>query len=125
MRRIRLIASLVILVGMLVAPVSAQAAGLLPDCSGSGSESAVCKDQTTKNPLVGPDGILLKAAEFISILAGIAAVIMIIIAGLQFVTSSGDPAKTQSAKNMIIYALIGLVVIALAGSAISFVLSRL
>lgn len=44
-------------------------------------------------------------------IAGIIAVIVIIIAGITYVTSSGDPNKTTKAKNQILYAAIGIMVI--------------
>ena len=127
MRRLRSFVLLMALLGTLLVPVSTQAAGLFPDvCSGgSASQSAVCKDQTTQNPLTGPNGTLMKVTQLIAVLAGIIAVIVIIIAGLQYVMSGGDSAKIGAAKNTIIYVLIGLVVIALAGSIVSFVLSRI
>lgn len=46
--------------------------------------------------------------------AGVAAVIVIIVAGFFFVTSHGDPNLVTRAKNAIIGAVIGLVVIFLA-----------
>lgn len=47
-------------------------------------------------------------------LAGIIAVIIIIVAGFMYVTSSGDAAKVTKAKNAILYAVIGLVITILA-----------
>lgn len=46
--------------------------------------------------------------------AAVIAVIFIIIAGIKFVTSSGDEKKLASAASTITYAIIGLVVTALA-----------
>jgi hypothetical protein len=46
--------------------------------------------------------------------AGVSAVIVIIVAGFFFVTSHGDPALVTRAKNAIVGAVIGLVVIFLA-----------
>src|SRR3977135_2062010 len=100
MRRIRSFVLLAALLGTLLLPVQVQAYGLFPDaCSGDASKSAVCQNHTSENPLVGPNGLLLKIAQFVAVLAGIAAVIVIILSGLQYVTSGGDPAKTQAAKN--------------------------
>lgn len=126
MRRVCLLLSLLVLLGGLMAPVPALAAGAADVCTGgAASESAFCKDQTTENPLTGPNGVLLKVVQLIAVLAGIAAIIVIVVSGLQFVLSSGDPAKTQAAKSTLVYALVGLVVIALSGTIVSFVLSRL
>lgn len=53
--------------------------------------------------------------------AGIVAVIVIIIAGYIYVTSDGDAARVKQAKNAIIYAVVGLVVIILAFSITAFI----
>jgi cation transporter-like permease len=44
-------------------------------------------------------------------LAGIAAFIMLIVGGFQYLTAGGDPKKTQAAGNVITYAIFGLVVV--------------
>ncbi|MGB9706522.1 MAG: hypothetical protein ACPLXP_00395 [Microgenomates group bacterium] len=41
-------------------------------------------------------------------LAGIAVFIMLIIGGFQYLTSGGDPKATESAKNTLTYAILGL-----------------
>lgn len=41
---------------------------------------------------------------------GIAAVVVIIIAGFMYVTSNGDSGKLEQAKNTILYAVVGLLV---------------
>jgi len=52
--------------------------------------------------------------NILSIILGIIAVIMIIISGLKYVTSGGDASSVSSAKNTLIYSLVGLVVAAMA-----------
>lgn len=44
-------------------------------------------------------------------LAGIAAFIMLIVGGFQFLTAGGDPKKTQAAGSTITYAIFGLVAV--------------
>ena len=46
---------------------------------------------------------------------------MVVIGGLSYVTSAGNPEKTASAKKRIIYALAGLLIAALAWTITSFV----
>lgn len=53
-------------------------------------------------------------------LAGGIALIVITLAGLKYVLSQGNPQETANAKNTILYALIGLVVSALAYSIVTF-----
>lgn len=62
--------------------------------------------------------------NIVSIIVGIAAVIMLVISGLRYVTSAGDSNQITSAKHTLIYALVGLVVVALAQAIVKFVLNR-
>ena len=56
--------------------------------------------------------------------AGIIAVIVVIIAGINYSLSSGDPAKTASAKNAILYSVIGLVIIASAIAITGYIIGK-
>ena len=56
---------------------------------------------------------------------GFVAVVVIILGGVQYTTSSGDPAKVKKAKDTILYGIIGLVVALLAYAIVNFVLSSL
>lgn len=56
-------------------------------------------------------------------LAGIAAVILLTIAGYQMITSQGNPDKLKEAKEMITNAIIGLVFILLSVSILLFLTS--
>lgn len=57
-------------------------------------------------------------------IAGIVAVIVIIIAGFFYVTSQGKPANVTKAKDAILYSVIGIVVIMLAFVITQFVVGR-
>ena len=57
-------------------------------------------------------------------LIGFIAVVMIIVGGLQYTTSSGDTSKVAKAKNTIMYGVIGLVVALLAFAIVNFVLGN-
>lgn len=54
-------------------------------------------------------------------LAGVVALIVILLASLKYVTSRGEPAAVAKAKNTIVYAVIGLVIAGSAFSIVSFV----
>lgn len=58
-------------------------------------------------------------------LLGSIAVIIIIIAGFQYVLSQGSPEKTSKAKNTILYAVIGLVVCVSGVTIVNFVTGKL
>lgn len=60
--------------------------------------------------------------QLLSIAAGIIAVIMIIISGLKYITSQGDSNAISSAKNSLIYAIIGIVIVVFAQVLVQFVL---
>lgn len=61
--------------------------------------------------------------NIISLIVGIAAVIMIVIGGFKFVTSGGDSNAVKSARSTIIYAIVGLIVVLLAQVIVRFVLN--
>lgn len=106
-----------------------QAANVLnPVCNNpeATSQPTVCKGaQSTGNPLLGPDGVLTKAVNIIALVVGVTAVFVIIIAGLRFITSGGDSAKASSARQAVIYALVGLVVAVLSKTIVTFVLDKI
>ena len=54
---------------------------------------------------------------------GAVSVIMLIIGGFRYVTSQGDQTQVQSAKNTILYSVVGIVVAILAYAAVNFVIS--
>lgn len=59
-----------------------------------------------------------------SFIVGVIAVIMIIVGGFKYITSGGESSNVGSAKNTILYAIIGLVVVALAQVVVKFVLQK-
>ena len=69
-------------------------------------------------------GIVTTIVNVFSIVVGIVAVIMIIVGGFKYITSGGDSGNITSAKNTIVYAVIGLVIVALAQFVVQFVLNR-
>ena len=52
--------------------------------------------------------------NILSIVVGIVAVIMIIYGGFRYITSGGESGNVQSAKNTLLFAIVGLVIVALA-----------
>jgi hypothetical protein len=70
------------------------------------------------------DSILEIALNLLSLVAGVIAVIMIIIAGIKFLTSQGDPAKVASARNTVIYAIVGIIIVAMSQIIVRFVIDR-
>jgi hypothetical protein len=56
--------------------------------------------------------------------AGIVAVIAIIIGGIRYASANGDSGQIQAAKNTILYAVVGLVVIIMAAAITQFVIQN-
>lgn len=59
----------------------------------------------------------------VSYLVGAIAVLMIIVGGFRYVTSSGNSEALKNARNTIVYALVGLIVVAFAQVIVHFTLS--
>lgn len=121
---VKILAVAALLTVMLV-PATAGAADIQSSlCSGadltvSGSGCSDAGDATGK-----VNGLITLIINIFSIVVGVVAVIMIIIGGLKYITSSGDSNNVTSAKNTILYAIIGLVVVALAQFIVQFVLAK-
>lgn len=79
---------------------------------------------TTSNAESSVNNILTLVINIFSVVVGIIAVIMIIIGGIRFVLSGGDSANVTSARNTILYAIVGLVIVALAQILVRYVLNR-
>jgi hypothetical protein len=67
-------------------------------------DSVICKSQN--DSIKTTVGAIVNTLIF---LTGLAAVIVIIIGGLRYTTSAGNEKSIEEAKNMILYAVIGLV----------------
>lgn len=72
----------------------------------------------------GVQKTITNVVNLFSLIVGIVAVIMIIVAGLMFITAGGDSGKVANARNTILYAAVGLVVVALAQTIVRFVLNK-
>jgi hypothetical protein len=83
------------------------------------ADTAPCKEQDA-----GLQGIVKTVVNILTVIVGIAAVVMIIVAGLRYITSGGKQESVTAAKNTILYAVVGLVIVALAQIIVRFVLTR-
>lgn len=70
------------------------------------------------------NNLIRTVINILSIVVGVVAVIMIIIGGLRYIISGGDSGNVTAAKNTILYALVGLVIVALAQIIVRFVLGN-
>lgn len=67
-------------------------------------------------------GLAKNVVNIFSVIVGIIAVIMIIFGGFKYITSGGDSGNVSGAKNTLIYAIVGLIIVALAQFIVHFVL---
>lgn len=86
------------------------------------TDSGTCPTNTSSTSDV--NNAVALALNLFSAVVGIIAVVMIIIGGIKYITSGGDSGNVTSAKNTILYAIIGLVVVALSQVIVRFVLAR-
>ncbi len=112
--------------GLVPATVGAQADIQRNLCGGAQNLSfseggAACDEGDSEERL---DNLITQVINIFSIVVGVISVIMIIIGGFKYITSGGDSGNVSSAKNTIVYAIIGLVIVALAQFIVRFVLDR-
>jgi predicted permease len=67
--------------------------------------------------------VAARIVNIFSLIVGIVAVIMIIYGGFRYITSGGDSGRVGTAKNTLIYAIIGLIIVALAQFIVHYVLT--
>lgn len=91
----------------------------IPKCKDD-TNAAICQ---TKTGLIS--GILQSVINTMIFLAGSIAVIMVVVGGIRYITSDGDPGAATKAKNTIIYALVGVVVAIMSYSIVNFVIDRI
>lgn len=68
--------------------------------------------------------VIKAVVQVLSVVLGVAGVIMVIISGFRYITSGGDSGSVSSAKRTLIYALVGLAVAALAQFLVHFVINN-
>ncbi len=78
-------------------------------------------DCVSSGGCVTPDIMITNLIEWVIGIAGIVSVAFVVYGGIMYVTSAGDTGKLKKAKDMIVYALIGLVIVALAQAITAFV----
>jgi len=61
------------------------------------------------------------ALNLVFMLAASIAVLMIVIGGLRYILAHGDPSAVAQARNSMLYALVGLIIIMVAFSIVTFV----
>ena len=86
------------------------------------SSSAACQDLSKQD---GLSNILKNATNIVLFIAGALAVIMIIYGSIRFMTAHGNEKQVESARLIVTYSVIGLIIAILAYALVNFVLSNL
>ncbi len=112
----------------MLAPVAVHAAADVKGnlCSGAnltvGSPAEACDEGGSADTTI--NNLLTDIINIVSLVVGVVAVIMIIIGGLKYILSGGDSGNVTSAKNTVLFAIVGLVIVALAQFIVRFVIAR-
>jgi hypothetical protein len=100
------------------------------DCS-KAPDSTVCNENSGKDPLTGNNGVLADVTKVIAFIAGVAAIIVILMSAMRFALSGSDistnsrtDTDVESARHTLVNALIGLAIIVMARQLILFVLGK-
>ena len=88
------------------------------------TSSAVTISDCSESQGTGFDSLMKRVINIFSVVVGSVSVIMIIIGGFRYIISGGDSAGVSSAKNTILYAIVGLVIVLFAQVIVRFVLSN-
>jgi hypothetical protein len=112
------VSSLFVLATLPTSFVLAQDAGdavcdTLGQASGNSCETVDESGASIQNVIEG-------GLNLLSYVAGIATVIMVIIAGVKYLTSQGDSNSVANAKSTLLYALIGIIIVLLSQTIIFF-----
>lgn len=96
----------------------------------SGQQPGVCQDNKAAQAggeriLFGPTGILTRVVNIFSLVLGAAAVIVLFIASIRFITSNSDPATIAASRMTVIMAVVGLLTASLAQVVVRLVLSKI
>lgn len=126
-RKIKLTVAAVVVsfaVALVATPVrsSAETSASQAVCDSLGASGEVGGTCTTSGS--GINNVLKTLLNILSFVAGVIAVIMIILAGIRFVTSQGESQSISAARNTVIYAVIGIIIVLLAQIIVRVVLSQ-
>lgn len=108
---------------LMPAVVYAQTAASEAICEGvnDGSGATSCTDTTSGTAV---SNVIKGAIRIFQAIIGIISVFTILLAGMNYITSGGDAGKTKTARERIMYAVIGLVIVGLAEIIVQFALNR-
>lgn len=86
-----------------------------------GANAARGADQVSD--LFGATGILTTITNVLLFVVGAISVVMVIVGGFRYVVSGGNTANVTTAKNTILYAVVGLIIAIMAYALVNFVIT--
>lgn len=89
-------------------------------CVKTGSESV----DTSSSRATNVEQVTKIIANTLLFIVGIVAVIMLIISGLKYIASNGDTNQVKSAKDTILYTVVGVIVSIIAYAVVQFIIDR-
>jgi hypothetical protein len=127
----RTIATILTVLALALMPVGVFGAAASADCptassantpqsqvlSSVGEAGGNCSEDQVTNTISA-------AVNILSYVAGVAAIIMLILSGFRYITSGGDSSKVAAAKNTLVYALVGIVIAVLAQVLVRYVITQ-
>ncbi len=73
--------------------------------------------------ITAPGGLVTTIVNIITYVAGVIVIFMIIFAGFRYITSTGDANKVNSAKNTLLYAIVGIIIIVMAQVIVHYIIN--
>lgn len=106
--------------GLAAVPTTVSAATVIGDACKADDTSVLCKNQNAS-----ATDMVRTVVNALMFILGAVSVLMIIVGGIRYATSMGDAKNIESAKNTILYAVVGLVVALLAYAIVNFVVTTI
>lgn len=126
LKKIKLIIASLSVIGLFgLSPATAVYADAAQDaCDGIKILDRTAQCDNSNRAQSGFNSTIRRVINILSIVIGAVSVVMIIIGGFRYIVSGGDSSATKSAKDTIMYAVIGLVVVLFAQIIVTFVISN-
>jgi len=115
------VASFAALTSVYAAPAAFAETSVLGDACKNNS-SVICKQ--SENAESKTTTFITNLTNLLLFAIGVISIVMIIIGGIKYTTSNGDSGQITSAKNTILYAVVGLVIALMAYGIVRYVVSQ-
>lgn len=118
--------SLISLISLLIFAVPVAAGVEIFDaCNGVAADStSICSNTDEGSVLSGPNSILRNGLRIFVFIVGFTSIVMVMVGGFRYITSQGDPGGLASARQTLIYAIVGLVIALASEGILRFIVDR-